>query len=437
MNINHANYTNDSRIQLLDQTPVISTNLQPTANCFMMEPGTNICFNPYKHEAGTDGWNIELITDGTVIQSNKEIAEVEILWQTKDAGTSGNLVMGFVIDNTKEHKDHRNLANLTAGNDINNARIHVKVPVTDGGNALIAAKNSAGTIVWSWHLWITDYVPQGITSSITYKEAQKRTLGGSVHQYTAAAVFKSGGIYQNKVMMDRNLCATAGGYPENNASQLEYAKRIGYLYYWGRKDPFFGSVDGTNNEINVIYDGDGVATSLDFINYSDVPQTNGNTMSWTIQNPTSIILNNNSWYNGSEQEDLLKLYDNKGVKTLYDPCPNGWTIPYKTVLDNCNTSTAKWTSGILSGRLYNVSRQTSIANPITIHNSAWYPTTAFRTKTTGQLQSPTNGYLGTRTMSLTSGNYRIYYVGFTNSSWRLENILGYIGEPYPFRCIQK
>ena len=82
--INKADYANDPRIQLLDQTPVKSTNQQPTSNCFMMLPGTNICFNPYKHEAGTDGWNTYLASGGTI---SKTITSVKVLWQTKDAGT--------------------------------------------------------------------------------------------------------------------------------------------------------------------------------------------------------------------------------------------------------------------------------------------------------------------------------------------------------------
>ena len=38
LNINSTNYRGDGRIQLLDQTPVISTNLVPTSNCLMMLP---------------------------------------------------------------------------------------------------------------------------------------------------------------------------------------------------------------------------------------------------------------------------------------------------------------------------------------------------------------------------------------------------------------
>ena len=96
VNINHANYTSDPRIQLLDQTPVISTNLQPTSNCFMMLPGTNICFNPYKHEAGTNGWNTELTTAGA-IQTNKTIDKVEVLWQTKDAGPAATWLWDMLL----------------------------------------------------------------------------------------------------------------------------------------------------------------------------------------------------------------------------------------------------------------------------------------------------------------------------------------------------
>ncbi|MCD8182304.1 MAG: hypothetical protein LUE99_03595 [Bacteroides sp.] len=78
LNIASANYRDDGRIQLLDQNPVESTNLVETANCFMMKPGTNICFNPYKHEATMDGYNNSLngwntyLTDGTTLADNKK-----------------------------------------------------------------------------------------------------------------------------------------------------------------------------------------------------------------------------------------------------------------------------------------------------------------------------------------------------------------------------
>lgn len=321
VNINKADYTNDPRIQLLDQTPVESTNLQPTSNCFMMRPGTNICFNPYAHEAGTNGWNTEL-TNGGTIQSGKEIKKVEVLWQTKDAGTSGDLVMGYIIDDT----NHQNLVNLTDGGDVNSARIHVKVPVTNGGNAVIAAKNSSGTIVWSWHIWISDYVPVGLTGDITtvsrnaaIQKAQAATQGGMVQVYGGISWTDPTGAFYKKVIMDRNLGAIRAGIQNN---LLDGVRTFGLLYQGGRKDPFFCSADGTAKETKTIYDGDGREISIDKVKNKDVTNYDD-----TIQNPSTFYLANS----GNEEKNVfnkkLDAWGSSGSKTIYDPCPKGWRIP--------------------------------------------------------------------------------------------------------------
>ena len=223
VNINKADYVNDPRIQLLDQTPVKSTNEQPTSNCFMMLPGTNICFNPYKHEAGVNGWNTELTTDDS-IKDGKEIKKVKILWQNKDAGTSGELVMGYPISES----DHSNLVKLTNGDIAKDARIHLKVPVTNGGNALIAAYGTDDKIaLWSWHIWVSDYVPAllgsftaGDATSRTkaIEAAQNTTRGGIVHTYQGASWTQESGAFYKKVIMDRNL-----GAFENSDAQFDPA----------------------------------------------------------------------------------------------------------------------------------------------------------------------------------------------------------------------
>ncbi len=339
------------------------------------------------------------------------------------------------------------MANIESGNSLNDARISVKAPVTRGGNALVAAYNSNGTIVWSWHLWITDYVPRGITSSINYVEAQKRTRNGSVHQYAGSA-FKTGGMYANKVMTDRNLCALGGGFPGKNASNLEFGNRIGYIYYWGRKDPFFGSIDGTANEKDVIYNADGEAISLECVNYSEIPKTDGNTLAWVIEHPKDIIIGTLSWYNDSETTDAsVFLWDNQGKKTLYDPCPDGWMIPDKSVVNDINTANAYWfnangnfvqngSSHTKGGRLYNISGTPGIPTPQTIHNTVWFPVTAWRGN--GVLTQPDQGYLGFRNMTLYSGYYRFFYSRYSNNEWT-NNLQegGRTGESNPFRCVQE
>lgn len=327
INITAANYTTDPRIQLQDLSPVISTNLQTTSNCFMMLPGTNICFNPYKHEAGTSGWNTELTTNGTAIQDGKTIDRVEILWQTKDAGTSGDLVMGYVADDT----NHQNLVNLTEGDDINNARIHVKVPITCGGNAVIAAKNSSGTIVWSWHLWISDYVPVGLTGDITsvnrnaaIQTAQNATKGGMVQVYGGISWTDPDGAFYKCVIMDRHLGAIRAGIQDN---LLDGVRTFGLLYQAGRKDPFFSTADGSNEEKNTIYDGNGEEVSI-------VKPNSGTsyTALQMIQNPLTFVTNTNSF------NSIANAWNGDKSKTVYDPCPKGWRVPSDEYLNNAESS---------------------------------------------------------------------------------------------------
>ena len=312
VNINKADYVNDPRIQLLDQTPVKSTNEQPTSNCFMMLPGTNICFNPYKHEAGVNGWNTELTTDGS-IKDGKEIKKVKILWQNKDAGTSGELVMGYPISES----DHSNLVKLTNGDIAKDARIHLKVPVTNGGNALIAAYGTDDKIaLWSWHIWVSDYVPAllgsftaGDATSRTkaIEAAQNTTRGGIVHTYQGASWTQESGAFYKKVIMDRNLGAIRA-VPALE-SDLESARTYGVLYQWGRKDPMPGSADGSYEEANTIFNADGYTIPLG--------KEDGGSLANSIANPSTfyrkMYLENGLW--------------GPSTKTIYDPCPKGWKVP--------------------------------------------------------------------------------------------------------------
>lgn len=141
------------------------------------------------------------------------------------------------------------------------------------GNALIAAKDASGKILWSWHIWLTDK--------------------------------PKGQVYYNNAgtMMDRNLGA---GAPEN----------AGLFYQWGRKDPFVGRYGPYSTPQNT-------TTKLPIAVEADASH---GTIEYTIANPTTFILN------GYGTSDWL--YDSSSVhqrwrsaKTIYDPCPVGWRVP--------------------------------------------------------------------------------------------------------------
>ncbi|WP_455592973.1 DUF4906 domain-containing protein [Bacteroides sp.] len=441
ININTVNYTDDPRIQLLDQTPVQSENLVPTANCLMLQPGGNLCFNPYKHTSGTNGWNDHLVTDPSGTPTITTIIDhVKILWQMKDNGTSGDLVMGYVID----ENNHVNLANVTDASNTNNARVHVKAPVSNGGNAVVAAYDVSGTILWSWHLWITNYVPKTMDASTNYVAAQQASRNGTVHQYANTTFTSTTGLYYGKVVMDRNIGATAGGFPGADASQIEFSKRGGLFYQWGRKDPSFASIDGTANEKNVIYDGFANPVEFDKPAYDASMLESGNTLLYSIRHPLSYIRHGNSWYNGSLNSAYSGLWGKN--KTIYDPCPDGWQTSHHSIWTNVTTNYGYWFNSNSSfvatgaghtkgGRLYNLSGGTGLPQTQTIHNTCWFPANGFRSGSSGNIGFPNNGYLVGYTLD---GKYTYYYLRIAGDA--LDTRSGGNGLPSDseaIRCVQQ
>ena len=145
------------------------------------------------------------------------------------------------------------------------------------GNAVIAAKDAYGNILWSWHIWLTDE-PQG-------------------QEYNNNA----------GVMMDRNLGATSATPGDVGA--------LGLLYQWGRKDPFLGSssiISNTEPESTIIWPS------------AVVSDSSTGTIDYATSHPTTFIYDNErheDWvYTGNSFRWMF-------TKTIYDPCPAGWRVP--------------------------------------------------------------------------------------------------------------
>lgn len=151
------------------------------------------------------------------------------------------------------------------------------------GNALIAAKNSDGEVLWSWHIWLLSSQPEE-------------------HVYANNA----------GIMMDRNLGALSMVKGD--------AKGFGLLYQWGRKDPFPGSatLDGTI----------GVATTGK--SFLDVATQEKGTIRYATQNPQTFLIQESNGFVDWLYPTSSNKYDDtrwQSVKTKYDPCPVGWRVP--------------------------------------------------------------------------------------------------------------
>ncbi len=155
---------------------------------------------------------------------------------------------------------------------------------SEKGNALIAAKDHNGKILWSWHIWMTDQ-----------PEDQ---------------------VYNNSyvTMMDRNLGATSSDVGHHGASDA-----LGLFYQWGRKDPFLGSSSFDSE----VYAGSTVPFPNDVTSDSET-----GTIAYATEHPTTFILKNSynsDWYfSGNRSVDNTRW---QSTKTIYDPCPPGYRVP--------------------------------------------------------------------------------------------------------------
>ena len=114
-------------------------------------------------------------------------------------------------------------------------------------------------------------------------------------------------------MMDRNLGATSVTPKDQNA--------YGVWYQWGRKDPFPRPLDIVRSS----------ATTVDNKELTANATTSAEvgTVSYTISNPDIRIFSANDWHNEWRNNGLWGNSDGltKNVKTVYDPCPEGYCVP--------------------------------------------------------------------------------------------------------------
>ena len=147
------------------------------------------------------------------------------------------------------------------------------------GNAVVAARDSGGNILWSWHIWVPETEVQGLARASDY-------------------------------LMDRNLGASLSESTDGVAT-------IGLLYEWGRKDPFPGSSTWTT--------GSYMATVGNAFSRSERTSDTG-TIAYATAHPQEYL-----YCTSAKDADQDWLYTHDGTlwgaeKTIYDPCPPGWHV---------------------------------------------------------------------------------------------------------------
>ena len=288
----------DDRI-VFNETPAVTLGTQETANCYIVsEPGT------YRLP----------VVQGNSSSTVGTPAYGELIWET--VNTNASLTKNTVVSDVAYYDGY----------------LYFAVPEEiKAGNALVAAVDETGTILWSWHIWI---LPEGYEDQ-TYSEGDPNPYSGAV-------------------MMDRNLGALSAAPGAVNAN--------GLLYQWGRKDPFPGA--GVLSATT--------AAKIAGTSVSTVSQTTDNgTVEFATANPTKFIYkSSNDWLVTSD----ASLWS-AGAKTIYDPCPAGYHIPFADAISGLTIANAAW-NDTYKGRSITIDGQT-----------VWFPAPGTRASASGSLQN--------------------------------------------------
>lgn len=215
------------------------------------------------------------------------------------------------------------------------------------GNAVVAVYDNSDQVLWSWHIWVTDYKLGDDLKTVSYSGTHTMlpyNLGwcdGQTTTYAARSV---------KVRFTQD---------ETGEQQIITVRQEAYIvsvlenqpfYQWGRKDPMLPST-GTGNTNKTWYDASGASLkTLTTASWStgDTAITNG------ILNPGTFCSNyymDQTYYNlwaadnTSTSSDLAT-----STKTVYDPCPVGYKVPLNNAFrafttTGSNTSTASQING--------------------------------------------------------------------------------------------
>ena len=330
-----------------------------TANCYVVK--TTDANKWYRFKATVRGNGAQTAEDisytGAVIPAGDKISPVKagLVWETRDNG-------GTV--HTLDYVGYSR-----------NGYIVFKLGSAPEGNAVVAAKDGASKILWSWHIWATAAFGGDNIKEQTYETRPRSGISG--YENITKRTFK---------MMDRNLGA-ASAMPASK-TEAEVIKTYGLIYQFGRKDPFPGAGVMTRTddaELIPSYDADGVlvtrqlimANNPKYLTNSQVVSGQGTDaaaiskqLTYVVENPLVYVMSNGAdmsapgggsrsfnwiwaahkntlpwkvsnklWGSDILNESNSNFFATKSVtKTIYDPCPYGYHMPQQDVWTNFLTT---------------------------------------------------------------------------------------------------
>lgn len=192
------------------------------------------------------------------------------------------------------------------------------------GNAVLAAYDKEGNIIWSWHIWVNNGVKDIVYRTLYFNDPEDSP------EYDDNPYNTTNKTLENVSVMNMNLGATKASWTDDT----DVINTYGLYYQWGRKDPSplppsynYAQSDMTTSVYHYMDEGErkrvyrfieqyptvesGAVHPLDIIAPSQISQTYAN--DWLYASIDYL------WGYNPSTKRVEK-------KTIYDPCPYGYRV---------------------------------------------------------------------------------------------------------------
>lgn len=218
------------------------------------------------------------------------------------------------------------------------------------GNAVIAIRDASGTIMWSWHIWITEHWTSEGSLLLGTGDVKCDAYDAGQNGFTSAPYNLGWCDPKNVWYLRRTGQITFTQAVSDKTDKLDVEQREKEIEYWignnvyyqfGRKDPIVGFMNSNStvkyNFGELRYEIEAQPKPLTYgIQHPNKLFVGGEasnaandyrTADWTDKSYHNLWNNTNTALTNIAPEKEVAAYFYSGVKTVYDPSPAGYQIP--------------------------------------------------------------------------------------------------------------
>ncbi len=224
--------------------------------------------------------------------------------------------------------------NVTLSADKKSLEFEIPAGFIRQGNADVAVRDKDGNVMWSWQIWVTDFVNGSDWYTVPidgkdyhlYPHTLGRVNAGDRTQFKADSVTMR--LTQKNV--PDGLEPLTVDIPVNLAGKVIDTNSYYSFYQWGRKDPIVSAIDQ-------FYDGNHNEISAQQLPQTPFGDSHKDAIVTSILHPELFLTSSasnfemsvfyvNLW-NIDEVTMSPNAINTPNVKTVYDPCPVGAKVP--------------------------------------------------------------------------------------------------------------